>query len=119
MPIEMVSHESSSTTLGVGALFPQPLNFPRVINLVELEDSELDLLVLVLDLLGLGVGLLLSLLSATAETKHKVKSGLLLDVVVGQGSAILELFSGEDQALLVRRDPLLVLDLGLDIVDGV
>ncbi|KAF7829342.1 hypothetical protein G2W53_020506 [Senna tora] len=35
------------------------------------------------------------------------------------GSAVLELFAGEDEALLVRRDALLVLDLGLDIVDGV
>lgn len=36
---------------------------------------------------------------------------LLLDVVVGQGSAILELLSGKDQTLLVGRDSLLVLDL--------
>ena len=43
----------------------------------------------------------------------------LLDVVVGEGTAILKLLSSEDQALLVGRDALLVLDLGLDIVDGV
>ena len=43
----------------------------------------------------------------------------LLDVVVGQGAAILELLAGEDQALLVRGNALLVLDLALDIVDGV
>ena len=43
----------------------------------------------------------------------------LLDVVVGKGAAILELLAGEDQALLVRGNSLLVLDLGLDIVDGV
>ena len=42
-----------------------------------------------------------------------------LNVVVGEGSAILELLSGEDKTLLIRRDALLVLDLGLDIVDGV
>ncbi|EMD62299.1 hypothetical protein COCSADRAFT_94378, partial [Bipolaris sorokiniana ND90Pr] len=41
---------------------------------------------------------------------------LLLDVVVGKGAAILELLSGEDQALLVRGNALLVLDLGLDII---
>jgi hypothetical protein len=29
------------------------------------------------------------------------------------------LLAGENQALLVRRDTLLVLDLGLDVVDGV
>ena len=44
---------------------------------------------------------------------------LLLDVVVGQGAAVLELLASKDQALLVRWDALLVLDLGLDIVDGV
>jgi hypothetical protein len=43
----------------------------------------------------------------------------LLDVVVGQGSAILELLTSEDQSLLVRGNALLVLDLGLDIVDRV
>ncbi len=43
----------------------------------------------------------------------------LLDVVVAQSTAILELLAGEDQALLVRGDTLLVLDLGLDVVDGV
>jgi len=73
----------------------------------------------VLDLLWGGVDLLLALLGTSTESQHQVKSGLLLDVVVGEGAAVLELLAGEDQALLVRRDALLVLDLGLDIVDGV
>jgi hypothetical protein len=47
------------------------------------------------------------------------KSTNLLDVVVGECSAILELLSGENQSLLVWRDSLLVLDLGLHIVDRV
>ena len=33
-----------------------------------------------------------------------MNGGLLLDVVVGQGAVILQLLSGEDEALLVRRD---------------
>ena len=49
----------------------------------------------------------------------KVEGGLLLDVVVGQRSAVLELLASEDQALLVRRNALLVLDLLLDIVDSI
>ena len=53
------------------------------------------------------------------ETEDQVQGALLLDVVVGEGSAVLELLAGEDQSLLIRRDALLVLDLGLDIVDGV
>ena len=44
---------------------------------------------------------------------------LLLDVVIGQGAAILELLSSKDQALLIGRNALLVLNLGLDVVDGV
>lgn len=48
-----------------------------------------------------------------------MECGLLLDVVVGEGSAILKLLSGKDQALLVRRDTLLILNLRLDIVDGI
>ena len=43
----------------------------------------------------------------------------LLDVVVGKGATVLKLLSGEDQSLLVRGNSFLVLDLGLDIVDGV
>jgi hypothetical protein len=43
----------------------------------------------------------------------------LLDVVVRQGAAILELLSSEDETLLVRGNSLLVLDLALHIVDCV
>merc|ERR1712151_1060299 len=48
-----------------------------------------------------------------------MERGLLWDVVVVEGSAILELLSSEDESLLIRRDAFLVLDLGLDILDGV
>ena len=48
-----------------------------------------------------------------------MESGLLLDVVVGEGSAVLELLTGEDKSLLIRWDSLFVLDLGLDILDGI
>lgn len=43
----------------------------------------------------------------------------LLDVVVGKSATVLELLSGEDQSLLVWWDSFLVLNLALDIVDGV
>jgi len=48
-----------------------------------------------------------------------MEGGLLLDVVVGEGSSILELLSGEDESLLIWWDSLLVLDLGLNVLDGV
>ncbi|KAF8814003.1 hypothetical protein BYT27DRAFT_7082983, partial [Phlegmacium glaucopus] len=72
--------------------------------------------------------------------ENEVKGGLFLDVVVTQGTAILQLLSGKDKTLLIRRDtiypiqifrhrsrshkvfgnlPFLILDFGLDIVDGV
>src|SRR4051812_6667514 len=44
---------------------------------------------------------------------------LLLDVVVRQGASILQLLAGENQALLVRWDALLVLDFSLDILDRI
>jgi hypothetical protein len=44
---------------------------------------------------------------------------LLLNVVVRKSATVLELLASEDQALLVRRDALLVLNLRFNIVDGV
>jgi hypothetical protein len=76
-------------------------------------------------------------LHSTAETEDQVEGRLLLDVtaacqkrvrcewrgkvnsLVTQGTTILELFAGEDETLLVGGDALLVLDFGLDIVDGI
>ena len=74
-------------------------------------------------------------LLATTKTEDQVKGRLFLDVVVAQGSSILQLLSGKDESLLVRWNALpdkqsesiidgttscsLVLDFRLDIVDGV
>ena len=58
-------------------------------------------------------------LAPTTQTQHQVEGGLLLDVVVSQCTAILQLLAGKDQALLVRRNALLVLNLALHILDGV
>ena len=44
---------------------------------------------------------------------------LLLDVVIREGAPILELLAGKDEALLVGRDALLVLDLRLDVINRV
>ena len=48
-----------------------------------------------------------------------MKGRLLLDVIIRKCPSIFQLFAGEDQALLVRRDTLLVLNLLLDIVNGI
>ena len=60
-----------------------------------------------------------NLTMSASETQDEVKGRLLLDVVIRQGAAVLELLAGEDETLLVGRDALLVLDLGLDVVNGV
>ena len=48
-----------------------------------------------------------------------MEGALLLDVVVRESAAVLELLAGENQTLLVRRNSLLVLNLRLDILDRV
>ena len=58
-------------------------------------------------------------LHATTETEDKVKSRLLLNVVVAQGTAVFKLLASEDKALLIRRNSFLILDLRLDVVDGI
>ena len=42
-----------------------------------------------------------------------------MDIVIREGSAVLELLSSEDESLLVWMDTFLVMDLGLDFLDGV
>ena len=59
------------------------------------------------------------MLVSTPETENQMQGGFLLNVVVRQGTAILELLAGEDQPLLIWRDSFLVLNLGLDVLDGV
>lgn len=107
------SHEDTGTALLAGALAAKTLDLSVAINLVVLEDGEFGLLALVLDLLGSGVDLLFSLLATTTEAEDEMEGALLLDVVVGKGAAILELLAGEDQALLVWGNALLVCGLSV------
>lgn len=58
-------------------------------------------------------------LHSTTQTENQVKGRFLLDIVIGEGTAVLKLLSSEDQALLVGRDSFLVLNLGLNVVDSV
>lgn len=44
---------------------------------------------------------------------------LLLDVVVRKSAAILELLASKDQSLLIWRNSLLILDLGLDLFSSI
>merc|ERR1712045_176184 len=58
-------------------------------------------------------------LHTSSQSEHKMKSALLLDVVVRESSSILKLLTSKDEPLLVWGNSLLVLDLGLDILNGV
>merc|ERR1712045_387039 len=58
-------------------------------------------------------------LHTTSQTEYQMQSGLLLDVVIREGPAILKLFASKDQPLLVWGNAFFILDFGLDIFDGV
>merc|ERR1712180_513939 len=58
-------------------------------------------------------------LHTSSEPENKMECGLLLDVVVRECPAILQLFASKDQPLLVWRDAFLILDLRLDVLDSV
>ena len=47
-----------------------------------------------------------------------MKGGLLLDVVVGEGSAILKLLTGEDESLLIWGNSFLVLKTILSVINS-
>ena len=48
-----------------------------------------------------------------------MKGGLILDVIVREGTSILQLLASEDETLMVWRKAFLVLNFGLDISNGV
>ena len=97
------SHEDTSTTVWVVALSSESGNLVLV-NSVVLQSSQRNLLVLVGVLLWGSVNLLFSLLGTTSKSQDQVQSGFLLNIVVGQGSAVFQLLSSKDQSLLIRRD---------------
>ena len=118
-------HEHTSAAVRVRALHALVgdlvlLLLAVAFHLEELEDAHLHLLVAMDGLLCLLEDLLLLLLAlATTKAQDKMQCRLLLDVVVREGAAFLELLSGEDEALLIWWDAFLLLDLALHILDGV
>ena len=61
----------------------------------------------------------ISTLTSSPKTKNQMQSRFFLDIVVAQGATIFKLLSSKDETLLVWRNSFLVLDLGLDIVNGI
>merc|ERR1712025_1006337 len=58
-------------------------------------------------------------LHTSSQSKDQMQGAFLLDVVIREGSSILQLLSSKDQSLLIWRNSFLVLDLGLDVLNGV
>merc|ERR1712127_580988 len=106
---ELLSSEDKSLLIGRDSFLVLDLGFD-VLNGVRWLDIEGD---------GLTSEGLDEDLHTTSESQDEMESGFLLNVVVGEGSSILELLTGEDKSLLIGRNTFLVLDFGLDVLNGV
>jgi hypothetical protein len=103
LTILVLGHEDTGTTSVVGALATETGNLARLVNLVELEDSHLDLGTLVLDLLGGGVGLLLSLLTTTEKLSVQSQGVAVIDTI-GSKLTFNEGLTGKGQELGVSSE---------------
>ena len=119
LTIEVVGHEDARAAAVIRALTSQASDFAVLVHLVVFQHGQLDLLLLVLDLFRCGVVLLLALAATTSETQDEMECGLLLDVVVGQGAAVLQLFASEYKTLLVWRDAFFILDFCFHILNSI
>jgi len=108
--LELLSSEDQTLLLWWDAFLVLDLRF-HVLDGVVGFDVQSDRLS--------GEGLDEDLHGTTSKAKDKMESRLLLNVVVREGSAILKLLSSEDQTLLLWWNSFLVLDLRLDVLDGV
>ena len=82
----------------------------HVLNRIARLDLESD---------GLAGKSLYENLHTAPEPKDQVESRFLLDVVVTEGSSVLELLSGKDEPLLIGRNTFLVLDFGLHVLNRI
>merc|ERR1719419_1220674 len=58
-------------------------------------------------------------LHSSSQTQDKMKSTLLLDVVIRECTSILQLLTSKDQSLLIWRNSFLVLNLSFDVFNRV
>lgn len=54
------------------------------------------------------------LLDTSSKSEYEMKGRLLCNIVIGQCTTVLKLLARKNQTLLIRRNPLLVLNLALD-----
>ena len=107
--LELFASEDETLLVGRNSLLVLDLGFD-VFNGVRRLDFEGN---------GLARQGLHEDLHTSTEAKDQVKGGLLLDVVIAERAAILQLLAGKDETLLVGRDAFLVLDFGFDVFDRV
>jgi len=105
----LLSSEDESLLIGRDAFLVLDLSFD-VLNGVRWLNVEGD---------GLASQSLHEDLHSTSQSENQVESRFLLDVVVGESSSIFQLLAGEDKSLLIGWDTFLVLDLGLNVLNGV
>merc|ERR1719265_312258 len=97
--IEVHGHEDTRAAHFMRALPAQACDLVVGVHLVELQNSKLDLLALVLDLLWLCVGLLLALLATTLELQGHEERGLIGHTACSKLLTALKGSTGKDQPL--------------------
>ena len=115
--IVVLRHETADS--GNRGVFPKAGDFSIGLHTVVFQTLHGHKFVGMLDLLWSSKDLLFALLTSSSETKDQMKGGFLLDIVIAQCASIFQLLSGKDKTLLIRRDSFLVLDLSLDVVNGI
>jgi hypothetical protein len=95
----------------------QTLNLAIIGNLVQLQDTELHLLVHVLLLLWGGVRLLLTLLSSSEKPQAHVELRVVGDTALDKTGLVLELATSKENTLVLDVDSLAGGDLPLNVRD--
>lgn len=113
--VKVCCHEDTWTT--GRADLAKTLHLSRVINLVQLEHTELHLLVLVLLLLWGGVGLLLTLLTSSQQSQRNIQLRVVRHTACGKTGIILKLTSSKENTLLSHVDSLACGNSSLDVCD--
>jgi len=115
--IMMLGHEATNT--GSWTVFTKSDYLSTIFDTVIFQGLERNSLTWAFHLFGFWIYFFLSLLSSSTKTQHKVKCTFLLNIVVRECSSVFKLLSSENQTLLIWGDSFLVLNLCLNIVDGV
>ena len=106
---KLFTGENESLLIGWDTFFILDLSL-HIFNGVRWLDVKSD---------GLSCQGLYEDLHSSSKSEYQVECWFFLDVIIAQSSSVFELLSSENKSLLIGRDTFLVLDLGLDILNGV